>query len=248
MKNLNLATVSAVCALIAVLGFAVGVALMASGGVQTLIPETGEQGLEWIADVQDGGDLFVVGAWLGVFAGLFLLVALVGFYEALREAGPVMIIAAVAGAVGMTLVTISHVLPISMANELAPGYTDAAGATQDALAVTADTLASASLLTNYVGNALNWGVAVPLYALAILKTRVLPRWIGWLGLVVAVFGGWLGLLEPASDIVEGVSSIGFVGFFVFVASTGIAILRRRGRLAAELAFAESARGSTTVER
>jgi hypothetical protein len=247
MRNVRLATVAAVCALIAVAGFGVGVALMASGGVETLIPETGEGASEWIADVQDGGPFFV-GAWLGVFAGLLLLVALVGFYHALREAGPVMVVAPVAGAVGMTLVTISHVLPIAMAYELAPGYANATAATQDALAVTMDTFASASLLTNYVGNALNWGVAVPLYAVAILKTAVLPRWIGWLGLVVAVFGGWLGLLGPASDIVEGVSSIGFVGFFVFMASMGIAILRSRRRLAPELASAEPARGPTTAER
>jgi hypothetical protein len=93
--------------------------------------------------------------------------------------------------------------------------------------VTADTLTSTSLLTNYVGNALGWGVAVPLYAIAILSTTVVPRWIGWLGIVVAVFGGWLGLLGPLSDVIEGVSSIGFIGFFVFMASLGIAILRRR---------------------
>ena len=227
MRNLSLSTVGAVCALATVVGFVVGVVLMLSSGVATLIPETGEQGLEWIADVQDAGGLFFVGAWLGIFAGLFGLVALVGFYDTLREAGPVMIVAPVVGAVGMTLVTISHVIPVAMAYELAPGYSEATGATQDALAVTTDTFASASLLTNYVGDVLVWGVTVPLYAIAILKTSVLPRWIGWLGIVVAVFGGWLGLLRPASDIVEGISSIGFVSFFVFVASLGIAILRRR---------------------
>jgi hypothetical protein len=135
-----------------------------------------------------------------------------------------------------------------MAYELAPGYADATGATQDALAVTMDTFASASLLTNYVGNALGWGVAVPLYAVAILRTAALPRWIGWLGLVVAVFGGWLGLLGPASDIVEGVSSIGFIGFFVFMASAGIAILRRRRQFAADVPRAEPARAPRTVER
>jgi hypothetical protein len=43
---------------------------------------------------------------------------------------------------------------------------------------------------------------VPLYAFAILKTRVVPRWIGWLGFVVAVFAGWLGLLSPAVGVIE----------------------------------------------
>ena len=248
MRNLSLSTVGAVCALVAVVGFVVGVVLMVSSGVQTLIPETGQHGREWIADVQDAGDIFFVGAWLGIFAGLFVVVALVGFYDALREAGPVMVIAPVAAAVGWTLVTISHVIPVAMAYELAPGYSEATGATQDALAVTTDTFASVSLLTNYVGNALGWGVAVPLYAVAILKTSVVPRWIGWLGLVVAVFAGWLGLLAPASDVVEGVTSIGFVGFFVFMASMGIAILLRRSRSAAELTPAAPPGGPGTVTR
>jgi hypothetical protein len=68
---------------------------------------------------------------------------------------------------------------------------------------------------------------VPLYAIAILKTSVVPRWIGWVGMVSAVFGGWLGLLAPASSVIEGLSSIGFLAFFVFLASMGVALLRRK---------------------
>ena len=61
---------------------------------------------------------------------------------------------------------------------------------------------------------------MPMFALAILRTRALPRWIGWLGLVVGVLAGWLGLLGPASGVIEGISSIGFIGFFVFMLSMG----------------------------
>jgi hypothetical protein len=230
LQRMTLATVGAVCALVAVAGLVVGITLMVSSGVQVLIPETGEEALTWIEDVEGAGNLFFVGAWLVIFAGLFALVAFVGFYDALRQAGPVVVLAPIVGAVGLTLVTISHVIPVAMAYELVPGYVDGSEATQAALAVTTETLASVCLLTNYVGNALGWGVAVPLYAVAILKTSVLPRWIGWLGLVVAVFAGWLGRLAPASSVIEGLSAIGFVGFFVFMASMGVAILRRRGRL------------------
>lgn len=229
MKTTSLATIGAVCALVTVAGFVLGIVFMASSGVQVLIPETGDEGREWIADVDGASGLFFVGAWIAIFAGLTALVALVSFYDVLRAAGPVMIVAPIAGIVGMTLVTISHVLPIAMAYELVPGYTEASGATREALTVTADTLASLSLLTNYTGNALGWGVAVPLYAIAVLKTGALPRWIGWVGLVAAVFAGWLGLLGPAWSVIEGLTSIGFVAFFVFLASMGVAILRRRPR-------------------
>ncbi len=226
MRNISLATAGAVCALITVAGFVIGIALMASSGVQVLIPETGKKGLEWIADVQDAGNLFSAGASVTVFAGLFALVAFVGFYDALRHAGPLMIIAPVAGAAGMVLVTISHATPIAIALQLAPGYTAANEVTQASLAVTFDTFARFCLLMNYFGDILIWGVTTPLFAIAVLKTSAVPRWIGWVGIVTAVFAGWLYLLSPVSSIVEGLSVIGFLAFFIFMASLGVALLRR----------------------
>ena len=63
-------------------------------------------------------------------------------------------------------------------------YINADPAGQATLAATADTFAATALVTNAAGNFLNFGVVVPLYAVAILTTRALPRWIGWLGLLV----------------------------------------------------------------
>jgi hypothetical protein len=80
------------------------------------------------------------------------------------------------------------------------------------------------------GNFLGWGVVVRLYAVAILTTRPLPRWIGWLGLLVGALAGWLGLLSPASSVISSISSVGFIGFFVFMLSMGIALLRRRPKV------------------
>ncbi len=227
MRTRDMTTVGAVCALLTVASFAVGIVFMATSGVQVLIPETGKDGLDWIADIDDAGGAFFVGAWLVILGGYLGLVALVGFYFALREAGTVMILGPILGAVGLTLVQVSHLIPIGMAYELVPDYVHASGATQASIASTADTLAILALVVNYTGNALNWGVVVPLYAIAILKTGALPRWIGWLGLATAATGGWLGLLAPASSVIEGISSIGFFLFFIFLAATGVALLRRR---------------------
>ena len=227
MRNISLVTAGAVGALITVGGFVVGIALMASSGVQVLIPPTGKDGRDWIADVQDAGDLFVAGASVTVFAGLFALLAFVGFYDALRHAGPLMIIAPVAGVAGIVLVTISHATPIAIALELAPRYVEANHATRGSLGVTADTFAQFCLLMNYFGDILVWGVTTPLFAIAVLKTSAAPRWIGWVGIVSAVFAGWLGLLSPLSSIVEGISFIGFLAFFIFLASLGVALLRHR---------------------
>jgi len=117
-----------------------------------------------------------------------------------------------------------------MGYELVPAYISADSAGQAMLGATADTLAAIALVTNAAGNFLNWGVVVPLYAVAILTTRALPRWIGWLGMLVGALAGWLGLLSPASSVISAVSSIGFIGFFVFMLTMGIALLRRRSKV------------------
>jgi hypothetical protein len=171
------------------------------------------------------GWLFFAGAWLIILMGYLGIVALVGFYDTLQLAGPVLILAPILGAVGLTLVTVSHLIPIAMGYELVPAYVNADPAGQATLAATADTFAATALVTNAAGNFLNFGVVVPLYAVAILTTRVLPRWIGWLGLLV----GWLGLLSPASSVIASIFNIGFIGFFVFMLTMGIALLRRRSK-------------------
>jgi hypothetical protein len=220
MGELRLSTIGGVAALVTVAGFVVGIAMMATNGVQVLIPETGKDGAEWAADVQDAGNWFVVGAALVALAGFTGLIALVGFYDVLKGAGPVMILAPILGAVGLTLVTVSHAVPIAIAQELAPSYSIVR-------ADTFDTFASMCLWLNYFGNVLNWGVVTPLYAVAILKTGVLPRWIAYIGLVCAFFAGWLGLLAPAWSVLEELTTIGFFAFFIFIAATGVAILRRK---------------------
>jgi len=228
MQDLKLTTVGAYCGVLTFVSFLVGIVFMATSGVQVLIPETGgHKTLDWIADVNDASSLFFAGAWLVILGGIFAFVAILGFYEALRDAGPVMILAPVLAVVGMTLVTISHLVPIAMAYELVPRYTDASGAAQTSIGATADTFASFAHVVNYAGDALVWAVVVPLLAFAILKTRAVPRWIGWLGVFTGVFAGWLGLLSPVSSFIDNVTFVGFVGFFVFMASLGVALLRRR---------------------
>src|SRR5512133_2665356 len=230
MRTLKLSTVAAVSALGTVVCFVAGAVAMASSGVGVLIPETGRPGRDWIAAVDRAGGLFFVGAWLVVLMGFLGIVALVGFYDTLRLAGRVMILAPLFAAVGLTLVTVSHLIPIAMGYQLVPAYLAAEPGGRAALAATADTFAAVALVTNAAGNFLGFGVVVPLYAVAILTARALPRWIGWLGLLVGALAGWLGLLSPASSVISGIASIGFIGFFVFMLSMGIALLRRRSKV------------------
>lgn len=227
MRNMSLITAGAICAVLTTLSFVVGVAFSAGSGVQTLIPDTGKDAIDWINDVDDAGGAggaFFVGAWFVILGGFLGLLALIGFWEALRDAGRLLIFAPILAVVGFTLVQISHLIPIAMAYQLVPDYVQATGATKDSIASTADMFAALALVLNYAGDVVLWGVVVPMYAYAALKTRVIGRWICWLGFVVAFFAGWLGALAPASDAIDGITSIGFVGFFVWMAAMGVSLL------------------------
>lgn len=144
----NLTKVGAACAVATVIAFVIGIAFMAASGVQVLIPPTGKDGLDWIQDVDDAGGTFFVGAWLVIFGGVLGIPALIGFYNALRRVGPWLIFAPILSSVGLTLVTLSHLIPIAMAYELVPGYTSADAAAKTTLATTADTFAVLALAVN----------------------------------------------------------------------------------------------------
>jgi hypothetical protein len=232
MGRIRLSTVGAVCAILTPICFFAGGILLGTSSGQDLIPPTGADGLEWIADVDDAGDLFFVGAWLIVLVTLVGAVALVGFYDVLKDAGPVLVLAPILGVTGLVMVTISHLIPVALAYEFVPGYVAAEPAQRVSLEVTFDTFANLALILNYTGNALGWAVALPLYGVAILQTRAAPRWLGWLALGAAAFAGWLGLLSPASSVIEGITVIGFIGFFVFMIGMGIAVLVEQRRSAA----------------
>ena len=169
--SLRVSTVGAVSSILMVACFVLGAVLMGASGVESLIPETGPLGLDWILDVDAASGLFFAGAWLIVLMGLLGIVAFVGIYDVLRGSGDVIVRAPVLGSVGMTLVTISHLLPISLAYELVPSYTSAEPAGQSTSAATFGTFAATALVTNSAGNFLGWGVAVPMFAVAMLKTR-----------------------------------------------------------------------------
>ncbi len=207
--------------------FVAGIVLMAASGVETLIPDTGPAAQTWVAEVDAGGSAFLAGGWLVVLGGVVALVALVGFHDALRDSGPWLVLAPVLAVLAMTLVTASHVIPLGMASHFVPGYVAADAPVQSGLAVTLQVLAAVSLGLNLAGDTVLWGVVVPMYAVAVLRSAVLPHWIGWLGLFTALFGGWLGVLGAVVPAVEDFTFLGFLAFFVWMAAMGVAVLRGR---------------------
>jgi hypothetical protein len=220
--RLDLRTIGGWAAIVGTVLFIAGVAVIAAtGGPETVIPETGDGLRTWVRDVAADRDGFVAGAAVLVAAGLLFIPALTGFWDALRSDGPAPLIAAILGIVGITLVTLSHALPIVLAYELVPGF----GQGGPALQTTGDLFAGTALAANLTGDLLLWGVSVPLLALAVLRTRQIPRWLGWLGLFVGVVGGWVGALGYLVQAADDISTLGFLGFFVWMIAMGMATIR-----------------------
>ena len=129
------------------------------------------------------GDI-VTGHWFDVLSLLLFMAAALGFYQALHVAGAVLWIAVVAFFTGVIFLLFHEFIRLGIAYELAPAIADASTATRPALEVMTNTLRQTSWLAAGVGHVLIFGIGVLLFSFAILQTSVVPKWIGWLGLIV----------------------------------------------------------------
>ena len=174
------------------------------------------------------GNRAVAGAlWLFVLGPLLAVMAVLGLYQAMRDQGGLVRVAAVFLLLAIPLNLSRVFLDLGVVYELAPAYViSAANSPASAsILVVADTIRAIGILANLVGNVLFVGIGVLLFSVAIIRTSVVPKWIGWLGVLVALVGGWLPLLGPAFSVLE---FIGLIGFFLSIAwmiSIGVSLLR-----------------------
>ena len=64
-----------------------------------------------------------------------------------------------------------------------------------------------------------------LFSLAILRTKVAPKWVAWLGIFAALLGGWIPLLRPVAEVFEIFELIGGLGWFVWMVVMGVVLWR-----------------------
>ena len=162
MGNMNIVKVGGVCAILAVVSFFMG--RIAFGN-------------EWLQS--RGVDTLIPGHWFDSLGALLFMVAVLGFYRVLRQAGPLPLIAVVATLAGGIVLLIRGFILLGIAYELVPDT--------DALSQTDSLAASVGTVLSFIG--------VLLFSFAILRTSLVPKWIGWLGMI-AVLGFCLLVLLP----------------------------------------------------
>ena len=190
------------------------------------IPGRAEMGkrLEFFADHQTA---IVIALWFFVLAFLLQVAAAIGFYQALRQVGPVLLLALVASATGFLFATIFMFTNLGFAYELGPGYMSGDAASRPALEVVAKTLGATNSLVDSFSHVLFWGIGVGLFAWASFKAAVVPKWVGWVGLLAALLVGGGGAFESVWKAADIIATIGLIPFLVWMVAMGVGLLRRR---------------------
>ena len=222
IEKVSLVKVAGVCAILAVVSHLAG-AIVYFAGIGQVDPDGVTQIL--IA-MNDNRAAFLTFIWLGLFGAALLIPAALGLFQALRVAGTVLWIALVAMFTGALLWLGAAIINLSIVYELAPGYVEASDATKPALAVIASTLDRIHDVANDVGSVLLRGIGVLLFTLAILRTSIIPKWVGWLGLPSVVLV-WLSTLDPVLETLSVLDDIAFVLFMVWLVAMGVVLLRLR---------------------
>jgi len=190
MGNMNIVKVGGVCAILAVVSFFMG--RIAFGN-------------EWLQS--RGVDTLIPGHWFDSLGALLFMVAALGFYRVLRQAGPLPLIAVVVTVTGSIFSIFHGFINLGIAYELVPDT--------DALSQTDSLAASVGTVLSFIG--------VLLFSFAVLRTSLVPKWIGWLGMI-AVLGFCLLVLLP---LVFSMATPWFLlyVFGVWLVAMGVVLLR-----------------------
>lgn len=181
---------------------------------------------EWAPIRTDHRAAFLTVHWLVIFGVALEFAAAVGFFWILRRVGPLTWFGLTAWITGLVLVMVEHILVMAIDHAVMPGYVGADEAAKPIWAAINATMLRTLLIAASVGNTLDWGVAVPIFALASLRIRVVPKWIGWLGVLVGVLQWYHNLMRlfPLFALVP--LPIALVpSFIVWMVAMGVVFLR-----------------------
>jgi hypothetical protein len=172
---------------------------------------------------------------------ILLLPAVLG-----RRSDPVLRVATFVGATSVVLSLIGFLRWVFVVPPLADSYVSGNAVTRAAVdaAWTAQHQFGGALLGEHLGQllAVAWSVAV---SVAILRTRVLPRWLGVAGLVVSALyltnqGDIMATAVPGFPVWDLGGLIGSTGWGLWVAAVGVLLLLRPVRLPSDHVPAASA--------
>ena len=181
---------------------------------------------------------YLVANWLAVISHVVGLPVALGFYQVLRRWGAMLWVGVLALVLGSLFFIAANIMFRAFAYELGSRYVAASEATRPALEVLASTLYQTGLFLDLIAHELFFSIGIGLFSLAIFRTSVAPKWVGWFGMFGAVAAGGFSLLTlpiimgwivaPESVVVlaSGVMIVGMLAAYGCIVVMGIVLLRQ----------------------
>ncbi len=220
MERVRLSRVAGACAVLYSATIVVAVFLLGSIGLLDAVKAT-----DVLPIMVEHRDTAVIAVWIFVLAPVLLAVAGLGFLEAFGRAGSMMWVAAFAFIGGSLLALIRNIIWLAMIHALAPAYANASEGVQSALATVGRMWLAFGYITGDLLGGTLVAVGVLLFSAAMLRERLGPRWIAWLGFAIALTQGVSLLLVSVPEAFGIVGLVSFVGFVVWMVAAGIVLWR-----------------------
>ncbi len=193
----------------------------------------------YLLQVNADSTAYLVANWLAVISHVVGLPVALGFYQVLRRWGAMLWVGVLALVLGSLFFIAANIMFRAFAYELGSRYVAATEATRPALEVLASTLYQTGLFLDLIAHELFFSIGIGLFSLAILRTSVAPKWVGWVGMFGAVAAGGFSLLtlpiivgwivapEPLVVLASGVMIVGMLAAYGWIVVMGIVLLRQR---------------------
>jgi hypothetical protein len=168
----------------------------------------------------------LVAGWWSVLLNILGILIWLALYFALRESEPTYALLGLVFSLGSSVPTAlgGFRLP-GMTVRLAQIYATGGPAEKAAALVVMQSVNEWMTTASYVAGSIMIGVAVLLFGLAMLNSRLFPRWLGWMGVVgggLALLGG---LFLPFLQAVAILLLVGALLVFAWILISGISLLR-----------------------
>ena len=151
MVSISLVRVTGICAIAAFILFIVVIILYSSYGLGEI--EEGSVGQQ-VMSINEHRSIILTVLWLTLAAMILAVFIALGIYQALREAGALLWVAAAAWVTGTLFHIVFVMINVGLAWELAPGYMEASDAGKLTLAVVSSTLMRYADLSYLLGSLL----------------------------------------------------------------------------------------------
>ncbi len=218
--NISVIKAGGVFAILTAAAFVTGTVFFVIAGLE----EDPDKTAIWLQAVYENTAIVVATPVAWFFGALFIIPASLGIFQALNSAGRVLWYALAFLLVGVTILFLVLAVAIGIMIQLPAEYAGASDAMKQNIVVMTKALTESFLLAEGVALSFMFGISGILFNIGVLRTSVIRRWIGWLGLVAGVASlGWI--LFSTFMIFQAVAGIGYILTLVWMLAIGVSLIR-----------------------